>query len=200
MGVLNERAQPARSPRCATSWWPGSAAPAGVYLHRDLHGRDGHPNYVADGRNKNEAKAAAAAGLLEQFTEAERSAAAKPWRGQRNRMRGATQGIFGRLLKAGCALDFQLDGSAFRVSHPAGGELPAPLAGWTVPLPAALPILAGPAVSAAPHPCTRQARAWAAAARSALVAVSARRVYRRWTRRAVTAGGWRWTPQGRPPG
>ena len=134
----------------------------------------GIQSYAAAGRSKNEAKAAAAAGLLEQLSEAERSAAAALARAAEAEAR-SPQGIFGRLLKAGCALDFEADGPAFRVSHPAGGELPGPLAGWTVPLLTALPALTGPAVSAAPLHAS--ARAWAAAARAALAAVAARRVY-----------------------
>ncbi len=134
----------------------------------------GIQRYAAAGRSKNEAKAAAAAGLLEQLSEAERSAAAALARAAEAEAR-SPQGIFGRLLKAGCALDFEADGPAFRVSHPAGGELPGPLAGWTVPLLTALPALTGPAVSAAPLHAS--ARAWAAAARAALAAVAARRVY-----------------------
>ncbi|HUY49044.1 MAG TPA: SNF2-related protein [Streptosporangiaceae bacterium] len=134
----------------------------------------GTQRYVAAGRSKNEAKAAAAAGLLEQLTKAERSAAAALARAAEAEAR-SPQGIFGRLLKAGCALDFQMDAPAFRLSYPAGGELPEPLAGWTVPLLTALPGLAGHAVSAAPLHAS--ARAWAAAVRAALAAVAARRVY-----------------------
>ncbi len=134
----------------------------------------GIQSYTATGRSKNEAKAAAAAGLLEQLSEAERSAAAALARAAEAEAR-SQRGIFGRLLKAGCALDFEADGPAFRVSHPAGDELPGPLAGWTVPLLTGLPALAGLAVSAAPPHAS--ARAWAAAARAALAAVAARRVY-----------------------
>jgi superfamily II DNA or RNA helicase len=137
-------------------------------------GAAGTQSYVAAGRSKNEAKAAAAAGLLEQLSEAERSTAAALARAAEAEAR-SPGGIFWRLLKAGCALDFQKDGPTFRVSHPAGGELPGPLAGWTVPLLTALPALAGPAVSAVPPHAP--ARAWAAAARAALAAVAARRVY-----------------------
>ena len=134
----------------------------------------GIQSYAAAGRSKNEAKAAAAAGLIEQLSEAEQSAAAALARAAEAEAR-SPQGIFGRLLKAGCALDFEADGPAFRVSHPAGGELPGPLAGWTVPLLTALPALAGAAVSTVPPHAS--ARAWAAAARAALAAVAARRVY-----------------------
>ena len=66
----------------------------------------GSQSYAAAGRSKNEAKAAAAAGLLEQLSEAERSAAAALARAAEAEAR-SPQGIFGRLLKAGCALDFR---------------------------------------------------------------------------------------------
>jgi hypothetical protein len=85
----------------------------------------------------------------------------------------------GWLLLVGYALDFR--DRRFAVTGPAGAALEGSLAGFTVPLLEALPVLAtldGPAAdgggSALPH---ESARAWARAARSALEAVAARRVY-----------------------
>jgi superfamily II DNA or RNA helicase len=132
---------------------------------------------AAEGRTKNEAKAAAAVGLLDQIAEQERSAAAQLARAAEAEARSA-RGIFGRLLRAGCALAFR--DRRFEVTGPADEALEGPLAGFTVPLPEALPVLAtldGPAAdgsAALPH---ESARAWARAARSALEAVAARRVY-----------------------
>ncbi|MGZ6645768.1 MAG: SNF2 helicase-associated domain-containing protein, partial [Solirubrobacteraceae bacterium] len=132
---------------------------------------------AAEGRTKNEAKTAAAAGLLDQITEQERSAAAQLARAAEAEARSA-RGIFGRLLRAGCALDFR--DRRFEVTGPAGAPLEGPLAGFTVPLLEALPVLAtmgGPAADGSTALLHESARAWARAARSALEAVAARRVY-----------------------
>ena len=133
----------------------------------------GRYTWVAKGRSKNEAKAAAAAGLLDQVTAQERSAVAQLAKAAEAEAR-SLQGISGRLLRVGCALDFYRD-RWFRISHPAGAELPGPLAGWAVPLLAALPVLA--ALDPNAVPLHASARTWASAARSALEAVAAQRVY-----------------------
>ena len=132
---------------------------------------------AAEGRTKNEAKTEAAAGLLDQITEQERSAAAQLARAAEAEARSA-RGIFGRLLRAGCALDFR--DRRFEVTGPAGAALEGPLAGFTVPLLEALPVLAtldGPAADGSAALLHESARAWARAARSALEAVAARGVY-----------------------
>jgi superfamily II DNA or RNA helicase len=132
---------------------------------------------AAEGRTKNEAKTAAAAGLLDQITEQDQSAAAHLARAAEAEARSA-QGIFGRLLRAGCALDFR--GRRFEVTDPAGAPLEGPLTGFTVPLLEALPVLAtldGPAADGGAASSHESARTWANAARSALEAVAARRVY-----------------------
>ena len=132
---------------------------------------------AAEGRTKNEAKTAAAAGLLDQITGQERSAAAQLARAADAEARSA-RGIFGRLLRAGCALDFR--DRRFEVTGPAGAALEGPLAGFTVPLREALPVLAtldSPAADGSAALLHESARAWACAARSALEAVAARRVY-----------------------
>jgi hypothetical protein len=132
---------------------------------------------AAEGRTKSEAKTAAAAGLLDQITEHERSAAAQLARAAEAEVR-STRGIFGRLLRAGCALDFR--DRRFEVTGPAGAALEGPLAGFTVPLLEVLPVLStldGPAADGSAVLLHESARAWARAARSALEAVAARRVY-----------------------
>jgi hypothetical protein len=132
---------------------------------------------AAEGRTKNEAKTAAAAGLLDQITEQGRSAAAQLARAAEAEARSA-RGIFGRLLRAGCALDFR--DRRFEVTGPAGAAVEGPLAGFTVPLLGALPVLAtlgGPVADGSAGLLHESARAWARAARSALEAVAARRVY-----------------------
>jgi superfamily II DNA or RNA helicase len=119
----------------------------------------------AEASSKNEAKAAAAAGLLEQVLSAERTHLARLARARREQAR-SPEGIFTRLLRAGCLVDFT--GSGLRI----GGHLPEPLAGCELPVLSALPVLAtldGPV-----HP---SARTWASAAKAALEAVVARRVY-----------------------
>lgn len=132
---------------------------------------------AAKGRSKNEAKSAAAAGLLDQITEQERSAAAQLARAAEAEARTAP-GIFRRLLRVGCALDFR--DRWFEVTGPAGAALEGPFAGYAVPLLEALPVLAtldGPAADGGSALLDESARAWARAARSALEAVAARRVY-----------------------
>jgi superfamily II DNA or RNA helicase len=128
---------------------------------------------VADGRNKNEAKVAAAAGLLDQLVAQEQSAAAQLARTEAAEAR-SPRGILGRLLGVGCALDFHAS-RRFMISHPAGYELPEPLASWGVPLMVAVPVLA--ALDVAKERLHWSVRAWASATRSALEAISARRVY-----------------------
>jgi superfamily II DNA or RNA helicase len=132
---------------------------------------------VADGSNKNEAKVVAAAGLLEQLAAQEQSAAARLARAAAAEAR-SPQGILGRLVRVGCAVDFQAS-RQFRIGHPAGAELAEPLANWDVPLMVALPVLAALDVAALDVAGRLHAsvRTWAAAARSALEAISARRVY-----------------------
>ena len=132
---------------------------------------------AAEGRTKNEAKTAAAAGLLDQITGQERSAAAQLARAAEAEARSA-RGISGRLLRAGCALDFR--DRRFEVTGPVGVALEGPLAGFAVPLLEVLPVLAtldGPAADGSAALLHESARAWARAARSALEAVAARRVY-----------------------
>ena len=128
---------------------------------------------VADGRNKNEAKVAAAAGLLEQLAAQEQSAAAQLARAEAAQAR-SPRGILGRLLGVGCALDFHAS-RRLRISHPTGDELPEPLASWGVPLMVALPVLA--ALDVATERLHTSVLTWASASRSALEAISARRVY-----------------------
>lgn len=129
---------------------------------------------TAEGRGKNEAKTAAAAGLLDQITDAERSVMARLAHTRRDQARSAP-GIFGRLLRAGCSVEFAPRGGFWL-----GGGLPAPLAGWSLPLVPALPVLAAfdggtdADNGAVLHPSARE---WAAAARAALEAVADRRVY-----------------------
>ena len=123
---------------------------------------------AAESRTKNEAKTAAAAGLLDRITEQERSAAARLARAAEAEARSA-RGIFGRLLRVGCALDFR--DRRFEVTGPAGAALEGPLAGFTVPLLEALPVLAtldSPAADGSAALLHESARAWARAARSAL--------------------------------
>jgi hypothetical protein len=119
---------------------------------------------VADA-SKNAAKAAAAAGLLQQLLTAERVHLARLVRARREQAR-SPEGVFGRLLRAGCRVDFV--GAAFRI----GGDLPEPLAGYELSVACALPVLA--TLDGQIHPSTR---AWAAATRAALEAIAARRVY-----------------------
>jgi superfamily II DNA or RNA helicase len=119
----------------------------------------------AEAASKNEAKAAAAAGLLDQVVSAERTHLARLARARREQAR-SPEGIFTRLLRAGCPVDFT--GGGFRI----GGNLPDPLAGCELPLLSALPVLA--TLGGTVHP---SARTWASAAKAALEAVAARRVY-----------------------
>ena len=128
---------------------------------------------VADGCNKNEAKVAAAAGLLEQLVAQKQSAAAQLARAEAAEAR-SPRGILSRLLRVGCALDFHAS-RRFRISHPAGDELPEPLASWDVPLMMAVPVLA--ALDVAKERLHASVRTWASATRSTLEAISARRVY-----------------------
>ena len=96
VAVLNERAQPASSPCCtpprASRRRTGRCLPA--RLPAPMR-RDAIP--VAEGRNKNEAKAAAAAGLLDQVAAQERSAVAQLARRRRRRhaARGASRLLCG---------------------------------------------------------------------------------------------------------
>jgi superfamily II DNA or RNA helicase len=129
--------------------------------------------HSAAGRSKNEAKAAAAAGLLDQITAQERSAAERLAAAAEAEAR-SPQGILSRLLRVGCAIDFH-DDRRFRVTHPAGADLPGPLAGLAPPLLVALPVLAG--LDQSGEPLRASTRFWASAARAALAAIAARRVY-----------------------
>jgi hypothetical protein len=129
---------------------------------------------TAEGRSKTEAKSAAAAGLLDQLAAAERSVVARLAQVRRDQAL-SDAGIFERLLRAGCAVEFAPRGG-FRL----GDSLTVPLAGWSLPLVPALPVLAaldsgtGTDNGAVLHPSARE---WAVAARAALEAVAARRVY-----------------------
>ena len=172
--VLNERAQ--TGVITALSYAQDASGPPHEPVFTCTAGcthATGRYTWVAEGRSKNEAKAAAAAGLLNQVTAQERSAVAQLAKAAEAEAR-SLRGISGRLLRAGCALDFHRD-RWFRISHPAGAELPRPLAGWAVPLLAALPVLA--ALDPNAVPLHASARTWASAARSALEAISAQRVY-----------------------
>jgi superfamily II DNA or RNA helicase len=153
----------------------------------------------AEATSKNEAKSAAAAGLLEQVLAAERTHVARLARARREQAR-SPEGIFTRLVRAGWPVDFT--GRGFRIS----GHLPEPLAGGELPVLSALPVLAalggaalgGAALGGAAlgGPVHASARTWASAARTALEAVAARRVYP-----ALDAGGqdcWRLAQDGLP--
>ena len=143
----------------------------------------------AEATSKNEAKAAAAAGLVEQVLSAERTHLARLARARREQAR-SPEGIFTRLLRAGCPVDFT--GWGLRIS----GDLPEPLAGCELPVRSALPVLAtldGATLDGQVHP---SARTWASAAKAALEAVAARRVYP-----ALDADGrdcWRLAPNDPP--
>src|SRR5664280_1381757 len=129
-----------------------------------VHAADSYA-YSAEATSKNEAKAAAAAGLLDQVLSAERTHLAGLARTRREQAR-TPEGIFTRLLRAGCPVNFT--GCGFRI----GGHLPEPLVGCELPVLSALPVLVtleGPV-----HPSTRT---WACGARVALEAVAARHVY-----------------------
>ena len=172
--VLNERAQ--TGVITALSYAQDASGPPHEPVFTCTAGcthATGRYTWVAEGRSKNEAKVAAAAGLLDQVTAQERSAVAQLAKAAEAEAR-SLQGISGRLLRVGCALDFHRD-RWFRISHPAGAELPGPLAGWAVPLLAALPVLA--ALDPNAVPLHASARTWASASRSALEAVAAQRVY-----------------------
>jgi superfamily II DNA or RNA helicase len=124
----------------------------------------------AEAASKNEAKAAAAAGLLEQVLAAEQAHLSLLARARRDQVR-SPEGIFARLLRSGLPVDFT--GAHFRIR----GELPDPLVGCALPLPSALPVLValdGPTPDGHIDP---SARAWASAAKVALEAVAARLVY-----------------------
>ena len=166
VGLLNERVQAGAI--SALTYTQDAAGPA----HRPVftctagcvRGAD-HYASSAEAASKTAAKAAAAAELLEQVLCAERTHLAGLVRARREQAR-SPEGIVARLLRAGCPVDFT--GWSFRL----GGDLPEPLAGYELPILPALPVLA--TVSGQVHPSTR---AWAAAAKAALEAVAARRVY-----------------------
>ncbi|MBN1172049.1 MAG: hypothetical protein JXA67_07735 [Micromonosporaceae bacterium] len=119
---------------------------------------------TAEATSKNAAKAAAAAELLEQVLSAERAYLARIARARREQAR-SRDGIFTRLLRAGCPVDFT--GWGFRL-----GDIPEPLMGCELPILPALPVLA-----ALDYPIHPSARTWASATRAALAAVAARDVY-----------------------
>jgi superfamily II DNA or RNA helicase len=127
---------------------------------------------VAAGNSKNAAKIAAAVALLGQISDAERSVVTRP-APLRHEQGQAPGRILARLLRAGCALDFSA-GQEFLLTMPSGADLQGPLAGWGVPLPVGLPVLAALTADKTLHASTRT---WASAARAALEAVAARRVY-----------------------
>ncbi|MFG2042501.1 SNF2-related protein [Dactylosporangium sp. NPDC048998] len=166
VGLLNERAQ--IGVIADLTYTQDATGPA----HRPMftctascvHATD---RYVssAEATSKHAAKAAAAAELLEQVLCAERAHLARLARARREQAR-SPEGIFTRLLRAGCPVDFT--GWSFRI----GGDLPEPLAGYGLPVLSALPILV--TLDGQVHP---SARTWASAAKAALEAVAARRVY-----------------------
>ncbi len=174
VAVLNEWAQ--RGDIAALSYEQVASgpphAPVFACTVSGTHATGSYAN-VADGRNKNEAKVAAAAGLLEQLVAQEQSVAAQLARAEAAEAR-SPRGILGRLLRVGCALDF-IASRRFRISHPTGDELPEPLASWGVPLMVALPVLA--ALDVATERLHTSVRIWTPATLSALEAISARRVY-----------------------
>jgi hypothetical protein len=166
VGQLNERAQ--TGVIADLTYTQDAAGPA----HRPVftciascvHATDRYVSSAEDA-SKNAAKAAAAAELLEQVLSAERACLARLARARREQAR-SPEGIFTRLLRAGCPVDFT--GRSFQI----GGDLPEPLAGYELPVLSALPVLA--VLDGQVHPSTR---AWASAAKAALEAVAARRVY-----------------------
>ncbi|HEX7270257.1 MAG TPA: SNF2 helicase-associated domain-containing protein, partial [Streptosporangiaceae bacterium] len=124
-----------------------------------------HYTSTAEAGSKNEAKTAAAAGLLEQIVAAEQTHLARLARARREQAR-SPEGIFSRLARAGCPVEFT--GQGLRIT----GHLAEPLAGCELPLLSALPILA-----TLDGPIDPTARTWASATKVALEAVAARRVY-----------------------
>ena len=175
VGILNERAQ--TGVITGLGYETGGSGPAHQPVFTcTVSCRYATRDYActAEGRSKNEAKTAAVAGLLDQITAAERSVVTRLAHTRHDQAR-SIPGIFGRLLRAGCAVEFAVRGG-FRL----GDGLPAPLGGWSLPLVLALPVLAAPDGGtdaddgAVLHPSARE---WAAAARAALEAVADRRVY-----------------------
>ncbi len=166
VGLLNERAQVGAIADLAyTQDTTGPAhRPVFTCTASCVHATDRYVG-TAEDTSKNAAKAAAAADLLEQVRCAERAHLARLARARREQAR-SPEGIFTRLLRAGCPVDFT--GWSFQV----GGDLPEPLAGYELPVPSALPVLA--TLDGHVHP---SARTWASAAKAALEAVAAGRVY-----------------------
>ena len=170
VGLLNERAQiGVIADLTYTQDATGPAhRPVFTCTARCLQATDAYAA-SAEADSKNEAKTAAAAGLLDQILSAERTYRARLAQARREQAR-SPEGIFARLLRAGFPMEFT--GSSLRI----GGHLPEPLAGTGLPVRSALPVLVsldadldGPV-----HP---SARTWASAARTALEAIAARRVY-----------------------
>lgn len=166
VGLLNERAQVGVI--ADLTYTQDAAGPA----HRPVftctascvHAAD---RYVssAEATSKNAAKAVAAAELLEQILSAERTNLARLAHARREQAR-SPEGIFARLLRAGCPVDFT--GGSFRI----GGDLPELLAGYELPVLSALPVLA-----TLDGQVDQSAMSWASATRAALEALAARRVY-----------------------
>jgi superfamily II DNA or RNA helicase len=129
-----------------------------------VHAADRHVS-TAEATTKNAAKVAAAAELAEQVRSAERTHLARLALARREQAR-SPEGIFTRLLRAGCPMDFT--GWGFRI----GGHLPDPLAGHELPVRSALPVLA--ALDGQLHPSVQR---WASVVKASLEAVAARRVY-----------------------
>ena len=129
-----------------------------------VHGTQPYTS-TAEAGSKNEAKSAAAAGLLEQIVAAEHTHLARLARARREQAR-SPEGIFSRLARAGCPVEFT--GQGLRIT----GHLAEPLAGCELPLRSALPVLA-----TLDGPIDPTARTWASATKVALEAVAARRVY-----------------------
>lgn len=166
VGVLNERAQ--IGVIADLTYRMEATGPA----HRPVFTCTAGCTYAAErfvsrveDASKNAAKTAAAAGLLQQLLTAEHAHVARLARARRGQAR-SPEGIFARLLRAGCPVDFT--GAAFRI----GGDLPEPLVGYELPVPSVLPVLA--TLDGQIHPSTR---IWASATKAALAAVAARRVY-----------------------
>ena len=145
---------------------------------------------AAEGRTKNKAKTAAAAGLLDQD---HRTGTVRRWRSspRRRKRRHAARGASSGGCCGSAARWTSVTGGS-RSAGPAGTALEGPLAGFTVPLLEALPVLAtldGAAANGSAALLHESARAWARAARSALAGSrGAARIPRARRRRAATAG------------
>ncbi|MDQ1287250.1 MAG: hypothetical protein QG622_815 [Actinomycetota bacterium] len=144
---------------------------------------------TGEATSKNDAKAAAAAVLLDQVLAAELAHLDRLARARREQSR-TPEGIFARLMRAGCPLGVTDRG--LRIE----GPLPESLTGCELGLRTALPLLLALDPLAVDGPVHPSARRWAFATRTALEAIAARRVHP-----AVDADGrdrWRVAPSGPP--